>query len=37
MIDRDPNIVQSGLSRTVKKDGVMSGRCPVVKDALKLL
>jgi hypothetical protein len=22
MIERDPNIVQSGLSRTVKKDGV---------------
>jgi hypothetical protein len=23
MIERDPNIVKSGLSRTVKKDGVM--------------
>ena len=22
MIERDPNIVQSGLSRTVKRDGV---------------
>jgi hypothetical protein len=23
MVERDPNIVKSGLSRTVKKDGVM--------------